>query len=92
MEQGDSVKDVRMPDFGPPAGATLMVGTSATQTLAIKTLFNAAWKALIATTPKGHLDECVSTSGCVVGEGGLEDGADLFEICVPFGRGVLHSS
>ena len=40
------MKDVRMPDFDPPADAALVVGASATQGLAIKTFFNAAWKAL----------------------------------------------
>ena len=95
LVKGDLVKNVRMPDFEPPAGAALVVGTSATQGFVIKTLFNAAWKAL---SPPPRKDTLMSASPPVgvwsssVGEGGLEDGTDLFGICVHFGRGVLHSS
>ena len=84
-----------MPDFDPPAGGALAVGTSATQALAINTLFNAAWKAL---SPPPRKDTLMSASPPVgvwssrVGEGGLEDGADLFGIRVRLGRAALHSS
>jgi hypothetical protein len=84
-----------MPDFDPPAGAALVVGTSTSQGLEIKTLFNAAWKALSPPLRKDTLmiaSPPVGVWSSSVGEGGLEDGTDLFGIRVRLGRGVLHSS
>jgi hypothetical protein len=84
-----------MPDFDPPTGAALMVGTSTTHALEIRTLFKTAWKAL---SPPPRKDTLMTASppmgmgSSSVGEGGLEDGADLFGIRVRVGRGVVHIS